>query len=707
MIALDTSIDELNKLGILSVRAMNVCHIAAIKTLEQLLTTNKLELSKVRNCGQKTLEEVDALREKYPISPIETIQEIEDSELDIALKKFELLSPSVTAILTGWIEWRFTKLSVRAKNAFPQLVNISILIPAIYSIAGIDTLSVKNCGKKTSAEIKFYLDDVKLHFEEATQDIDITSEVLPINDFDREVIELGQKYPFLLTKECESVIKFKRQNNTYPYLYIAKRYISRCDNLRISIHKDYYGLNPTFTRHNLSEIGKNNNLSSERVRQIVNQHLTLPQNLQEKVNQYLIPLIGNVVAFDSLLWDKIQRENMLEESYSQIALLVCALLDRHIIIQIDNNDKEYLVRKSVIENVKVRNVLNNIRRIIELKHATGKRLDILQYIKLEKRQYHKEVEQLCIVYANFIKHTYNAEIENNRYIIIHPNALDISLAIENILKQKDKPMSLDELLAAFNQLHPANAIDSISKFKSYIYRNPNIKPKGKSGIYILKNWKNHFTGTLTSYLEHILHTFNEPIPLDDLVEFALDEYPHTNKKSVYTLILRDKDKRFVIYEGKYVGLSNNMISNIDLKERKIIKRHTFCTRFEAFKEFVASRKRLPTLAGTDEEQSLARWMSNVLKSNIDSTEEQLGLLQTFLKENESLPQNATEHNFKQMCDQIKVLIHQTFELPDAINNQSEYQWLRKNLKQYASYEDNRKAYFEDLLSHLKDFGFYL
>ena len=268
-------------------------------------------------------------------------------------------------------------------------------------------------------------------------------------------------------------------------------------------------------------------------------------------------------------------------------------------------------------------------------------------------------------------------------------------------------MSLDELLESFNQLHPANTIDSISKFKPYILRNKNIKPKGKTGIYVLKNWKNHFTGTLTSYLEHILRSVEEPILLDDLVDFALEEFPNTNKKSVYSLIAMDKDDRFVIYEGDYIGLADNPILNFGLKKRKIIKRHTFDARFNDFKNFVITMKRLPIQTGSDEEQSLARWMINVQKSNIDSTEEQLSSLQEFLDCNKSLPQNGTEYNFKQMCDQIKVIVNQTFNLPNVVDHPSEYQWLRKNLEKYTSYEDNRKSYFEDLLSYLKDFGFYL
>lgn len=710
MVTLETSIKDLNRLGLLTVRAMNVCWNGGIETLGQLLAIDKLEFLKVPNCGKKTLMELDILREKYEINlDGDTQLKIkDDKELEEAMNKFMRLSPFASAKLKAWTEYRFAKLNARPKRSFPELSNINEAIIAIYSEEGIYTRTFNNCGKKTIYDIKTYLEDVKSHFEELVQDIDITSEEPQITDIEKDIVELGQMYPFLLTKECEAVAKYREKNGgATPYLYIVKHYILRSENPRINICRDYYGLNISLTRFRISEIGEKNNLSRERIRQIVSQELPLPQSLREPVKQYLAPLISNIIAFDSLLWNKIQLENMLKESYSQTALLVCALLDTHIILRIDDKDKEYLVRKSITENLKVRNVLSAISRDIEMRRTTIRQLDILQYITSEKKTYHRDVEQLCVIYADFIKRKYSVEIKDNRIIWMSPNALDISNAIENILEQNGEPMSIDELLVAFNQLHPASAIDSATKLKPYILRNKNIKPKGKTGIYILKDWKNHFAGTLTSYLEYILRYFNEPISLNDLVDFAVEEFPNTNKKSVYSLIAMDKEGRFITYECEYIGLADNPIMDFDFKERKIIKRHTFDTRFYDFKEFVITMKRLPIQTGSGEEQSLARWMVNVLKCNIYSTEEQLLSLQEFLEDNKMLPQNSTEYNFKQKCDRIKVIVKQTFNLPNNVDHQSEHQWLRKNLVKYTSYEDNRKLYFEDLLVYLKDFGFYL
>ena len=715
MISAETTIGQLYRHGLMSTQARYACRLGKIKTLSQLLSIKRSYLQRVMQCDKKTLVELDEMREFYSHYLQEQhtdIEEnpvivIEETELKEAQKKIELLAPNSVVHLKGWIVWKFNELSVRAKNAFPQLNQLLPVIEAVYSTEKFNAQDAKNIGKKTSGEILSFLSEVKAHFEDVTKDIDPNVDVPKFTEFDRLIATLGELYPFLLTKECEMVAKHMSLSNIVPILFIAKQYIFRSEDSRMNIYRDYYGFNSEEKRYSLSEIGAKNNLSRERIRQIISKKINLLQSLEDEIHHYLMSNLEDIISVDSLFWDKLQKDNMLEESYSQTALLVCSLTDTHTIIQIDDNDKEYLVDKDLIKNVKTRNILSKIIKDISLRHTTVEQLDILDYIKEGKRIYHKNVDKLCSIYAAFLKQNYKVEIKDDRYVLLFPNALDIECAIVDILEHSGKPMSLYEINETFNMLYPSNAFDSLEKLKRNILMNPNIISKGKTGTYILKSWANHFTGTLTNYIEHILHTFNEPIPLADLVAFALEQFPMSNKKSIYSLIAGDKKKRFIIYEDDYIGLTENSTSQTGFKERNIIKRHNFDSRFEDLKQFVSERKRLPIQMGSEEEKSLARWINNILKSNIEPTEEQMCLLEEFLEDNKTLPQNGSEYNFKQMCDEIKVMVAKTFTLPTASNNIREYSWLRKNINKYISYEDNRKTYFEDLLAYLRDYGFYL
>lgn len=713
MISAETTIEELYRLGLISARAMNVCRSGEIKTLFQLLKIERYYLQRIKNCGLKTLEELFKIRKRYKHylkdNGTDTAEEsisIEEIELIDAKRKIELLSPNSVVQLKGWLTRKYNELSKRARNAFPQLSDLQSVLDTIYTSRKFNAEYSKNIGRKTSREIQQFLDETKAYFEDITKEIDPSVDSPKYNEFDWTVVELSELYPFLLTTECNEVAKFLIKYDHIPFLFIARQYILKSEQPRMNIYREYYGFNPEGKRYSLTEIGERNNLSKERIRQLVNKRIILPKSLEDEIRKYLTPLMRNIIPFDSRIWNKIQCENMLEGAYSQTAHLVCSLTDSHTIVQIDENDKEYLVKKSLLENVKIRNVLSNIIRVVGLRRTTIEQLDIIEYIRAENRVYHKDVDQLSIIYANFLKKTFGVDIDDDRYVMMLPNTLDISIAVEDILAQSGEPMSLDEILQAFNILHPSRFLDDASKLKSYIIRNKNIKPKGKTGIYILKSWENHFTGTLTGYLEHILKTLNEPIPLDDLVDYALEEFPKSNRKSIYSLLVGDKKGRFVLYEDNYIGLADNSILEIELKERRIIKRHTFDVRFDELRKFITSRKRLPIQTGTEEEKSLARWINNVIKSNIGTTEEQVLSLQTFLSENRTIPQNGIEYNFKQMCDEIKVMVAKSFTLPTPSDNIREYSWLKKNLEKYVTYEDNRKVYFEDLLNFLKDFGFY-
>lgn len=717
----------MNRLGLLSIRAMNVCRNSSIENIGHILLLDLERIRSLKNCGRRTTEELENIKIKFAYlttekneleqASTETVAELVDNanesvseaESDINEQKgvLDLIPPSVYFKFCDWLEWKFSKLSVRAKNIVPSLSNPSDVISAFSEVNSNELLSISNCGKKTSYEIIKYIEDVKIHFESILKNISVEyNSQSPISPQEREVAELAHRFPFLLTKECETIYNFIRKEHITPYLYIVKLFVFRSDNEKIKIFRDFYGINHDFSKSSLSEIALKVDLTRERVRQITNNCLPLPKSLHNSVKQYLAPFINDIIPFDDRIWNNIQRDNMLDETSAQTAYLVCSILDSHCIVQIDEKDQEYLVKRSLLLNVKVKNVLYNLCRYIELKHTMVERIDILNYIKSERRSYHKDVANLCIIYANYIRLKYNLEVENDRYVLILPNSLDIPCAIENILDQKGKPMSFSELMEEFNLLYPAYSFSSASSFKPYIFKNPNILAKGKSGFYVLKSWKNCFTGTLTNYLEYILETCNEPILLDDLVDFAKEEFPNTNKKSIYSLIIGDNSDRFIIYQDDYVGLPTNNDSNINLKERKLVKRFSFETRFESFKEFVAIHKRIPNSSGSDEEQSLARWMNNALRNNIEITAEQSELLNQYLLNNKSLPQNGTELRFKQMCDQIKILVNKTFALPTSREYPSEYAWLRKNLNKYSDFEDNRKTYFEDLLCYLKDFGYY-
>ncbi len=715
---------------------MNACYKSNIFDLKDLLSATADRISKNRSCGSKTIREIKEIQLKYnylnkkygvKVDSEEkedlTSEKVKISELQCMLTKYNILSIGDKIDIQNEIIIATNNLSTRAKNVLifylnsvqleksvknvnselPLYCNGEILIHLIYGT--IDFLNIKNCGLKSVGEIKQFISASKEILENKINNQtnpDIAEEE-NLDTGEEQFYEIINQFNFLSQHQLKSITSFFQDNKVCPYLDILYSYINALNDNKSKICKLYYGLDDT-REYTLEELSYLYKLSKERIRQIVDRKISIPAVLDSYLRNEVLPFIGDFVSNHSEVLQSLCRDSHIIDPNQVFNILSLTLLDyRMIKIHADTNIR-YLVNKKVIENINIKSIISNIRYRFELKRVSLERINLYDYISEMSKEKKEKVVSFLI---DCFKTTWGIIAVDNRYLFAMPNSVDISLAIENILKDNGNPMSLNELFQDFNSLYPSHSLDNPLKLKPYIFRNENIKSKGKTGVYILKSWSNHFTGTLTSYIEHILRTFKEPILMDDLVDFAIEQFPKTNKKSVYSLIIGDKEDRFVVYEGEYVGLAIYPISEKDLKERRIFKRQNFDSRLEDLRQFISTWRRLPIQTGTEEEKSLSRWISNVLKSKIDITEDQVNKLKKILLENKTIPQNGTEYGFKQMCDQIRVIVAQSFSLPKLSDNRSEYLWLKKNLEKYLTYEDNRKLYFEELLSYLRNYGFYL
>ena len=136
-------------------------------------------------------------------------------------------------------------------------------------------------------------------------------------------------------------------------------------------------------------------------------------------------------------------------------------------------------------------------------------------------------------------------------------------------------------------------------------------------------------------------------------------------------------------------------------------RLSFDERFQNFKEFVNTYLRIPYCSGADDEDSLYRWYNNVLNGNISTTDEQRRMLNDFVDSNKELPQNGTEVRFKKLCQEYIDYVKSNYELPSYREGATLYNWLKKTLPNYLSYNDNRKTYFSKLIEELETYGFYI
>ena len=99
----NTPLENLPEYETLSAWAKNVCQNSDIFTLADLMNTPESELLKKRNCGKRTLEELQSIKLKYSVIPV-------DGEMQSAVRKGNQV-PDTSDIRTtvSYIETEYRK----------------------------------------------------------------------------------------------------------------------------------------------------------------------------------------------------------------------------------------------------------------------------------------------------------------------------------------------------------------------------------------------------------------------------------------------------------------------------------------------------------------------------------------------------------------------------------------------------------------------
>ena len=293
---------------------------------------------------------------------------------------------------------------------------------------------------------------------------------------------------------------------------------------------------------------------------------------------------------------------------------------------------------------------------------------------------------------------------SNGSIFFNKNFVDIEKEAFDILYQKGEPMHIEELVSLIkgNNVHFELNDDTI---RNKIRLSKKILPIGKTSMCKLIHWRNIFGGSIRDLLRKILNERETPVNLDELTSLVTDVFENTNRNSINSNLL--SSDVFVYFANGYFGLRSKTYPPQFIEADPSKQRLSFDERFQNFKEFVNTYLRIPYCSGADDEDSLYRWYNNVLNGNISTTDEQRRMLNDFVDSNKELPQNGTEVRFKKLCQEYLDYVKTNYELPGHKEGTTLYNWLKKTLPNYLSYDDNRTLYFTKLIEELKTYGFYI
>ncbi len=536
---------------------------------------------------------------------------------------------------------------------------------------------------------------------------------------------LKMNYPYLSSSERRFVMEFVKGNGNEPLFFLLYHYMRLSEKQRDYIYSLRYGIFDGNER-TLDEVAEVMQLTRERVRQIVAGKLEVNDTTLFTTNnwsQYEQLLSLPYIIEETKEYQDLKDSEHLCFSFRVFAWLVTLLGERDLDIQVKQNDGSYKT-KCFCNQYKVETIgdivvilnckkmpslrfgdsLSCLQREASLRNARDRVFNISTMFDTMDEEEKNYATKLM---AYMAKKTLRVEVNEDQQVTIRKNYTDVGIELYDILEDESKPMSIGELFEAFKKKFPEHKYTCSEQIRPSLAGHPKIKAIGNTSRYGLANWDNVFYGSIRDLLIQLLEESEEPLHIEKLFEGVHRHYQATNLRSLETSMINDEQSRFVRFNDGYFGLSSKQYSDSFKEYDAERQRSTFDERLTNFCNFVDTYQRYPTSSNGEEEASLYRWLYNVLNNVYTvSNENKTSLAQALAQyQQDWIPQNATENDFKNKCNDYKDYINDHHCLPTVTTGPELYAWIVRSKANYNSYTDNRRKYLTDLLNYIRSLGF--
>ena len=682
----DTSVDELLEWERISVRACNCCKNAGLLTLAQIAAygQNPLAFYQLRNSGKKTVKELEGLCQEFKHSvPHESNVEQECQADNTPIIE---LSPIASSFFESEFKRLRKALSVRGQHLCETIwLSYKDLIPYFdYTLH--DFSKIFKGKKKSSGELYSLLFEFKAIYAENKDK----------SDQEFKEIERENLFPFLMDRELEYISAFHSQHGRYPMLYILKSYFAVSSERVDSLYAYKFGI-LSGEHRTREEVANVYQLTAERVRQLI-QNYKLDSSMAFTALEdweYYSDNAPTVLTKQSSFYNETaQAENITEGYDAFVGLLGTIISDRKI-----RRNNEKICIKAEYEK-KARLILDLLTDVLQEKYTRDTTIQLTQVVGQEAIS--MEIAKI------FLSEVFEIEIHPGDTIEVKQGKIDVSKEIIEVLETFGHTMSLDDIYMFFKDKYPDHKYEEAVQLRPSIINSDEIVAIGKSGQYALKKW-NTFTGCIKDCAYMILQEATEPMPDAELVEKVLEYFPNSSFRSIMSTLVSDPQERFTHYTDSSTWLVEKDHLTNKIKVRSRISSED---RFEDLKAFIATYKRWPFASGGDEEASLSRWIYNHSRRDLlpGYDPEEARQIEMLQEEYAHLPHNNSEYEFLNTCSDFKIFLQNNYRLPDEdSSDESELElavWFRKTSTKREPYDDNRRLYFNELLSALEDYGFY-
>lgn len=502
--------------------------------------------------------------------------------------------------------------------------------------------------------------------------------------------KIRSKFPMLNEETVTFVQNFYNEHEFFPMFYILLYILVHSKHKYYQIFNMRYGLIDNKLM-SLDAIASSFNLTKQRIEQILAKPLVKQLDIIKSDEWAQYVHLGNIfICSQSDYFHNIVESEQIDISFTAFATIYSN------IFPYEYNDDfgcEYLVSTQYAECIKF-----VFKTLTDLKKNRYSKDTIFPYLSLFNSETYKEPFLTNLVLEQ-IAPTLNILVENSSFVM-KQNYIDEKQEVYDLLYNRGEPIHIDDILNYLHDKYPQKKL-SLAALKSKLKGSP-IIPIGKTSMYKLKHWHNVYSGHIRDLIRDIMAARELPISIDELTDKITDVFD-TNKKNIHASLGSCND--FIPFGKGLYGLRSKSYPQEYVEVDSSRFHAPFEERFDQYKAFVEQYQRFPYTCGEETEDSLKRWQINVMKQILNARDEQVNLLEKFIKSNSHLPFSGIEYKFYRKCQDYIDYVKCNYELPSRLTNLALCNWFDKHKTRYMDYDDNRKLYFETLLSELRSYGF--
>lgn len=646
-------ISELLENNRISLRTYNVCmeqRWFSSEDIRNYYNKNK-NFEGIKNCGKRSAEEL------MRISSLDFLEKVKEEDLlnKQLLASFKKLTPPQKEIIESYIKMLTANLSPRLKNTLDLYFIQGISLQAFelfYMKAQEKAIKIKGIGRRNVLDLENYFDKIKYFIVEVSKvensekvllfkDLCVDKNIYPLNDIPVMVTRLGffKVVDYLLTT---------------PILF---------DESKIKLFSKAFKFYRHTTGLKLREIGKQMNITHERVRQIRNQTICdLFKKLpivrafdDELLVQNHIQTSGDIIFLTPEQVAVINQKSHTDFTDGFVHFILCIYLDKYQLVgnlsdvlfphfskkkNRHNWKNIYLVTKDIHPYLDWETLVLDICSLLEKKTAKQYEISLREKIAPYLAATPYLLDRVSKVVALILRQEFDLQIKGDTLTIPRNTYKQINEYAYEALEALGTPSYVKEIAEKVKELYPKTNF-TYAGIRSSLKREYGFVPIGRSSNFGLKKWENTVEnfkgGTIRDITKEFLLQQKEPQTLEQITSYLLQYRPHTNAKSILTNLKADTSDTFVFFNNSQIGLTQITYPEAyGLQVEQPVKKRTWEENYQAMTLFLQKNNRLPLSSDKHLEAIvLYRWMSvqrNLIKNGRVSQEKK-DLFQALINRN--------------------------------------------------------------------------